>query len=176
MVDQAYRDMLQEQENQSILCTGESGAGKTENTKKVIQYLTHIAASGKSTNRAEKKAAQVAQSRRKTVGLAMTTASDLERGQLENQLLRANPILETFGNAATVRNDNSSRFGQIPLSSPPFPLSPLPPCRPVVSFRWVGAHSADHVAQASLFESTLMPRVLSWAPQSTRSCWRSRGL
>eukprot|EP00035_Acanthoeca_spectabilis_P020591 m.433685 g.433685 ORF g.433685 m.433685 type:complete len:1351 (-) comp17608_c0_seq1:6494-10546(-) len=112
VVDQAYRDMLQEQENQSILCTGESGAGKTENTKKVIQYLTHIAASGKSTNRAEKKAAQVAQSRRKTVGLAMTTASDLERGQLENQLLRANPILETFGNAATVRNDNSSRFGK----------------------------------------------------------------
>eukprot|EP00038_Savillea_parva_P006148 m.161964 g.161964 ORF g.161964 m.161964 type:complete len:1355 (+) comp12131_c0_seq1:60-4124(+) len=112
VADQAYRDMMQLNEDQSILCTGESGAGKTENTKKVIQYLAHIAASGgKSGTRQERKAAQVAQSRRRTVGLVSQTP-DLERGQLENQLLRANPILETFGNAATTRNDNSSRFGK----------------------------------------------------------------
>jgi len=81
--------MLQEREDQSILCTGESGAGKTENTKKVIQYLAYFAASKpKSSSHA-------------------TTA-----GELEQQLLKANPILEAFGNAKTVKNDNSSRFGK----------------------------------------------------------------
>jgi len=112
VADQAYRDMLQESEDQAILCTGESGAGKTENTKKVIQYLAYIAASGKSKDRTVKKAAQVASSRRTTMGLMLQNSTDLERGELENQLLKANPILETFGNAATVRNDNSSRFGK----------------------------------------------------------------
>merc|ERR1719500_2690958 len=68
ITDIAYRSMLQDREDQSILCTGESGAGKTENTKKVIQYLAYVAAS--------------------------------------------NPILEAFGNAKTVKNDNSSRFGK----------------------------------------------------------------
>ncbi|XP_072011608.1 myosin-10-like isoform X9 [Engystomops pustulosus] len=84
----AYRSMLQDREDQSILCTGESGAGKTENTKKVIQYLAHVASSHK--------------------GRKEHTAP----GELEHQLLQANPILEAFGNAKTVKNDNSSRFGK----------------------------------------------------------------
>ncbi|XP_063157320.1 myosin-10-like isoform X3 [Candoia aspera] len=84
----AYRSMLQDREDQSILCTGESGAGKTENTKKVIQYLAHVASSHKA---------------RKDHNAP---------GELERQLLQANPILEAFGNAKTVKNDNSSRFGK----------------------------------------------------------------
>uniref|UniRef100_A0A3Q4G4C6 Myosin, heavy chain 10, non-muscle n=1 Tax=Neolamprologus brichardi TaxID=32507 RepID=A0A3Q4G4C6_NEOBR len=86
--ESAYRCMLQDREDQSILCTGESGAGKTENTKKVIQYLAHVASSHKG---------------RKDHNIS---------GELERQLLQANPILESFGNAKTVKNDNSSRFGK----------------------------------------------------------------
>ncbi|KAM5132586.1 myosin-10-like [Mantella aurantiaca] len=91
----AYRSMLQDREDQSILCTGESGAGKTENTKKVIQYLAHVASSHK--GRKEHTA---------------PTSSAMSYGELEHQLLQANPILEAFGNAKTVKNDNSSRFGK----------------------------------------------------------------
>uniref|UniRef100_A0A0K8RZ82 Myosin-9 n=1 Tax=Crotalus horridus TaxID=35024 RepID=A0A0K8RZ82_CROHD len=85
ITDTAYRSMMQDREDQSILCTGESGAGKTENTKKVIQYLAHVASSHKTKK---------------------------DQGELERQLLQANPILEAFGNAKTVKNDNSSRFGK----------------------------------------------------------------
>lgn len=88
MADEAFRNLIDEGENQSILVTGESGAGKTENTKKVIQYLAAVAHSDSSTK---------------------------NRGQHSNlsaQILRANPILEAFGNAQTVRNNNSSRFGK----------------------------------------------------------------
>ncbi|CAI9565910.1 unnamed protein product [Staurois parvus] len=85
ITDTAYRSMMQDREDQSILCTGESGAGKTENTKKVIQYLAYVATSHKSKK---------------------------DQGELERQLLQANPILEAFGNAKTVKNDNSSRFGK----------------------------------------------------------------
>ncbi|KAM4016656.1 myosin-10-like isoform 10-T11 [Anomaloglossus baeobatrachus] len=91
----AYRSMLQDREDQSILCTGESGAGKTENTKKVIQYLAHVASSHK--GRKEHTA---------------PNSSAVSYGELEHQLLQANPILEAFGNAKTVKNDNSSRFGK----------------------------------------------------------------
>ncbi|XP_077382235.1 uncharacterized protein LOC144021880 isoform X2 [Festucalex cinctus] len=87
----AYRSMLQGQEDQAILCTGESGAGKTENTKKVIQYLAHVASSQKG---------------------ATPKSKDASKGELERQLLQANPILEAFGNAKTTKNDNSSRFGK----------------------------------------------------------------
>ncbi|OXA50729.1 myosin heavy chain, muscle [Folsomia candida] len=82
----AYQNMLQDHENQSILITGESGAGKTENTKKVIAYFANVASSGK--------------------------ASDSKKVSLEDQIVQTNPVLESFGNAKTTRNDNSSRFGK----------------------------------------------------------------
>uniref|UniRef100_UPI0037E7875F myosin-10 isoform X1 n=1 Tax=Semicossyphus pulcher TaxID=241346 RepID=UPI0037E7875F len=92
----AYRSMLQDREDQSILCTGESGAGKTENTKKVIQYLAHVASSHKGSS----------------LGRNKEAIQSMQYGELERQLLQANPILEAFGNAKTVKNDNSSRFGK----------------------------------------------------------------
>merc|ERR1711937_697039 len=81
----AYQGMVQSGINQSILITGESGAGKTENTKKVISYFATICSSGK---RKEGEAS------------------------LEDKIVNTNPVLEAWGNAKTVRNDNSSRFGK----------------------------------------------------------------
>ncbi|XP_046879896.1 myosin-7-like [Hypomesus transpacificus] len=87
--DNAYQYMLSDRENQSVLITGESGAGKTVNTKRVIQYFASIAAvSGKK------------------------DASQEKKGTLEDQIIQCNPALEAFGNAKTIRNDNSSRFGK----------------------------------------------------------------
>ncbi|XP_073726886.1 myosin-10 isoform X4 [Misgurnus anguillicaudatus] len=102
--ESAYRCMLQDREDQSILCTGESGAGKTENTKKVIQYLAHVASSHKG-----RKDHNIPPESPKALKLQNGI---LFYGELERQLLQANPILEAFGNAKTVKNDNSSRFGK----------------------------------------------------------------
>uniref|UniRef100_A0AAZ3SNW0 Myosin-9 n=1 Tax=Oncorhynchus tshawytscha TaxID=74940 RepID=A0AAZ3SNW0_ONCTS len=89
ITDTAYRSMMQGKRRSFFTTSGESGAGKTENTKKVIQYLAHVASSHK-------------------------TKKDQPHsgGELEKQLLQANPILEAFGNGKTVKNDNSSRFGK----------------------------------------------------------------
>ncbi|XP_058868193.1 myosin-6-like [Acipenser ruthenus] len=87
--DSAYQNMLTDRENQSILITGESGAGKTVNTKRVIQYFASIAAVG-----------------------GKKDAAAASKGTLEDQIIQANPALEAFGNAKTLRNDNSSRFGK----------------------------------------------------------------
>uniref|UniRef100_A0AAZ3SVC7 Myosin motor domain-containing protein n=1 Tax=Oncorhynchus tshawytscha TaxID=74940 RepID=A0AAZ3SVC7_ONCTS len=88
--DNAFQFMMIDKENQSVLITGESGAGKTVNTKRVIQYFATIAVSG-----AKKE----------------VDPSKMQ-GSLEDQIIAANPLLESYGNAKTVRNDNSSRFGK----------------------------------------------------------------
>ncbi|XP_077850248.1 myosin-15 [Macaca mulatta] len=85
VANNAFQDMLHNRENQSILFTGESGAGKTVNSKHIIQYFATIAA--------------MSEPRKKP-------------GALEEQIMQANIILEAFGNAKTLRNDNSSRFGK----------------------------------------------------------------
>merc|ERR1712157_425953 len=79
--------MMIDRDNQSMLITGESGAGKTVNTKKVIQYFSLIAVSG-------------------------GKDADPNGQSLEDQIVAANPAMEAFGNAKTTRNDNSSRFGK----------------------------------------------------------------
>ena len=86
IAETAYRGMLNNTKDQAMLITGESGAGKTENTKKVITYLAMVATS--------------------------TGKKSTKKVSLEDQIVATNPILESYGNAKTSRNDNSSRFGK----------------------------------------------------------------
>jgi myosin heavy subunit len=79
--------------NQSIIISGESGAGKTEATKFIMQYLARIT----------KKKSKVSDG---------ASGATEEGAALEDRVLSSNPLLETFGNAQTLRNDNSSRFGK----------------------------------------------------------------
>ncbi|KAM0914352.1 hypothetical protein ACQ4PT_011551 [Festuca glaucescens] len=83
VADVAYRAMIHEGKSNSILVSGESGAGKTETTKMLMRYLAYLG------------------------GRAAT-----EGRTVEQQVLESNPVLEAFGNAKTVRNNNSSRFGK----------------------------------------------------------------
>jgi len=85
----AYRNMLQNTKNNAMLITGESGAGKTENTKKVITYLAMVA-----------------------TGAGGAAKKEVKKVSLEDQIVATNPVLESYGNAKTARNDNSSRFGK----------------------------------------------------------------
>lgn len=79
--DKAYRDMRAYKQSQSLIVSGESGAGKTESTKYILRYLTESWGSG-------------------------------DQGHIEQRIIEANPLLESFGNAKTLRNINSSRFGK----------------------------------------------------------------
>ncbi|XP_044357367.1 myosin-17 isoform X9 [Triticum aestivum] len=83
IADVSYRQMMNEGKSNSILVSGESGAGKTETTKLLMRYLAFLG--GRS-------------------GTGGRT--------VEQQVLESNPVLEAFGNAKTVRNNNSSRFGK----------------------------------------------------------------
>ncbi|KAK4841974.1 hypothetical protein QYF36_013527 [Acer negundo] len=83
VADTCYRAMIHEQGRQSILVSGESGAGKTETTKMLMRYLAF-----------------------------MGGRSSTEGRTVEQQVLESNPVLEAFGNAKTVKNNNSSRFGK----------------------------------------------------------------
>uniref|UniRef100_A0A3P9JYU9 Myosin heavy chain, fast skeletal muscle-like n=1 Tax=Oryzias latipes TaxID=8090 RepID=A0A3P9JYU9_ORYLA len=89
--DNAYQFMLTGKIAVSYILSGESGAGKTVNTKRVIQYFATIAVAG---------------------GKKSEGSSGKMQGSLEDQIIAANPLLEAYGNAKTVRNDNSSRFGK----------------------------------------------------------------
>ncbi|XP_055493758.1 unconventional myosin-Ib isoform X3 [Leucoraja erinacea] len=82
LADEAYRSLRDQDKDQCILITGESGAGKTEASKLVMSYVAAVCGKGAEVN------------------------------QVKEQLLQSNPVLEAFGNAKTVRNDNSSRFGK----------------------------------------------------------------
>ncbi|KAK9691440.1 hypothetical protein RND81_09G196800 [Saponaria officinalis] len=79
IADTAIREMTRDEVNQSIIISGESGAGKTETAKIAMQYLAALGGGS----------------------------------GIEYEILKTNPILEAFGNAKTLRNDNSSRFGKL---------------------------------------------------------------
>ncbi|KXJ11656.1 Unconventional myosin-Ib [Exaiptasia diaphana] len=82
IADDSYRSMRDNDQDQCILITGESGSGKTEASKIIMQYVAAVCGKG------------------------------IEVDKVKEQLLQSNPVLEAFGNAKTLRNDNSSRFGK----------------------------------------------------------------
>lgn len=102
MADRAWRSLTHEvakdASNKSIIISGESGAGKTEAMKYIMSYLARIThfkiSEGEPQNPSKDK------------------SPHLDVGELENKILSTNPLLESFGNAKTLRNDNSSRFGK----------------------------------------------------------------
>jgi myosin heavy subunit len=99
---------LPKPKDQSIIISGESGAGKTEATKVIMMYLARITAQDQLPT----------PSGNDTPSRKMASSShDMDPagsvGELEQKVLNTNPMLEAFGNARTLRNDNSSRFGKV---------------------------------------------------------------
>lgn len=92
-----YRHMLSEACNHCVIISGESGAGKTETSKLIMQYESFPM---------------------KYITLQRYVASVSGKGaevsRVKDIILESNPLLEAFGNAKTIRNNNSSRFGKVP--------------------------------------------------------------
>ncbi|KAI8826621.1 P-loop containing nucleoside triphosphate hydrolase protein [Fimicolochytrium jonesii] len=84
VAEEAYRSMIQDKKNQSIIVSGESGAGKTQSARYIMRYFATVESAGASSGESE----------------------------VERSVLATNPIMEAFGNSKTTRNDNSSRFGK----------------------------------------------------------------
>ena len=143
IAERAFRHMTGSKQSQSIICSGDSGAGKTETAKYVLRYLTTIAG-GKSEPKqvpkqesgggdapvqerkggalmgGQRQRGMMGGQRLQTSQAAdgsklpgdVTPERDVSQSVLEKRILDANPILEAFGNAKTLRNNNSSRFGK----------------------------------------------------------------
>eukprot|EP00004_Rigifila_ramosa_P020324 TRINITY_DN526_c0_g1_i1.p1 TRINITY_DN526_c0_g1~~TRINITY_DN526_c0_g1_i1.p1 ORF type:complete len:1124 (-),score=315.94 TRINITY_DN526_c0_g1_i1:62-3412(-) len=82
IAEYAFKSMLNDKQNQCVIISGESGAGKTEASKQIMQYISAVSGNGDGVER------------------------------VKNIILESNPLLEAFGNAKTLRNNNSSRFGK----------------------------------------------------------------
>ncbi|KAH9270279.1 hypothetical protein BASA83_007618 [Batrachochytrium salamandrivorans] len=87
LADKMFQNMIVDEENQCVIISGESGAGKTESAKLIMNYIAAVSSRGAAS----------------TVGLVE---------EIKRIILGSNPLLESFGNAKTLRNNNSSRFGK----------------------------------------------------------------
>ncbi|KAI8905199.1 P-loop containing nucleoside triphosphate hydrolase protein [Gorgonomyces haynaldii] len=94
IAEEAYRKMIDEKQNQSIIVSGESGAGKTQSAKYVMRYFATVDELSSLSRRGS------------------TTEPGGGVSKIEDAVLSTNPIMEAFGNSKTTRNDNSSRFGK----------------------------------------------------------------
>lgn len=92
IAEEAYADMLRDSRNQTVVVSGESGAGKTVSAKYIMRYFATRGAPGQNSKGAKSRADAISET--------------------EEQILATNPVMEAFGNAKTTRNDNSSRFGK----------------------------------------------------------------
>ena len=116
--DNVFTKLFKDMECQSVIISGESGAGKTETTKQIMQYLANVSNLDSSKSSSQ----DIAQARRRSLGRRGSLGGSENKFQvgdtngnkalIEQQLLQSNPILESFGNSKTMRNDNSSRFGK----------------------------------------------------------------
>ena len=98
-----FKKLFENQQNQAMVISGESGAGKTENVKYAMQFLTSLGNVSESRNIAKDMFRKSS---------SINKRFSLKKEAIEEKILSCNPILEAFGNAKTVRNDNSSRFGK----------------------------------------------------------------
>jgi myosin-5 len=165
---EAYRQMRRENKGQSILVSGESGAGKTETSKLIMKYLAYM-------------------------GGYVDASNDAGDRSVEEKVLESNPLLEAFGNAKTVRNDNSSRFNwraahlrccpTAVLCCPTAVLccptaTQLPPnCRPTAAQLPPNCRrcaTTTRRASESTSSSTSTPPARSAAPRSARTCSSAR--
>nr|KAJ3423287.1 Unconventional myosin-Ie [Polyrhizophydium stewartii] len=87
LADKMFQNMITDEENQCVIISGESGAGKTESAKLIMNYIAAVSSKG-----------------------GASTANVVE--EVKRIILESNPLLESFGNAKTLRNNNSSRFGK----------------------------------------------------------------
>jgi len=130
VASRAYTSMLTSGKNQSLLISGESGAGKTEATKQCLSMLTAMAGNG---------------------GGGSSSSGKADRGaMIAKRILAASPVLEAFGNAQTVRNPNSSRFG-----------------------KWMEL-KFDPQAHFAIFGSHITSYLLEKSRVTTRDCARER--
>ncbi len=130
LADNMYRNMTIDDESQCVIISGESGAGKTVAAKFIMNYISQVSGSS-----------EVAQ-------------------KVKNVILQSNPLLEAFGNAKTVRNNNSSRFVSHDFSR----------FRKIVTY----AISCPSICRENMWRSCSLAGSRS-AARSPTSCWRSPG-